>query len=221
HPEIAGGMAEDGAAGHTEQSHHFQDRKTRSRVLRFGLGKSGLVFWSVRQPGGGAVQGFESAALQMVCPWRPTEGRLSDVDINSLQQTREDELARLAVGRAVFINGPAMQREKHGHLFQHFPAGGVALKDLPQPAPKGAVQRQEPLAAVIFGSLIVQAPRRQDRSQACFNLGEGPLAERFQGFFDGTGAHGSKHWHPLREVTCHITVYIPPYVDRCDTILLQ
>jgi len=109
------------------------------------------------------------------------------------------------------IEGAALQRKEQGHLFHHFPAGGVALKNLPQPAPEGALQRQEPLAAVIFGSIVAQAPRRQERSEAGFNLGEGGLAEGFEGFLNATGSHGSQNWSELREVIGHRAVYIPPY----------
>jgi hypothetical protein len=116
---------------------------TQNKATIFMTGKPGLresrpIFRSVGQPDGGAIQGLESSALQPGCHGRPRESRLSDVDVNALRQPREDPLARLAIGRVVFIDRAPLQREKHGDLFHYFPARRVALKDLPQPTPKGA-----------------------------------------------------------------------------------
>jgi len=180
----------------------FMTGKPAPGFWDLGWGQA-LIFWRVRQPGGGAVQRLEPPALQTGGIGRPAEGRLRDVQVNALHQIWRDQLARLAIGRAVFSHGPAVEREQHIDLFHDFPAGRVALQNLPQPTPEGAVQRQEPVAAVALGRLVVQAPGREDGTQARLNLGEGRVAERLQRCFNGTGSQGRQHRHQLREVTGH------------------
>ncbi len=76
-----------------------------------------------------------------------------------------------------------MQAEQYLDLAHYLATGGIALKDLPQPAPEDPMQRINALSAVVLGGVVLQARSGQEASQPLFDLAEGGVAE----FAEGVG----------------------------------
>jgi hypothetical protein len=98
----------------------------------------------------------------------------------------------LAVSGGAFVDRLAVQTEDHLNLPDDLTAGGIGLKDLPNPTPEDPPQGINPLAAVVFGAIVLQGIKRQECAEAVFDLAESGLAQPMEGFAGRTRSHGSE-----------------------------
>jgi len=104
-----------------------------------------------------------------------------------------------------------MQAKQYLDLAHHLATRGIALEDLPQPAPEDPMQRINALSAVVLGGIVLQARSGEEAGQPLFDLAEGGLAEFVHGSAGGAPAHRGQAPDELGKVWCHRAVYIPLY----------
>jgi hypothetical protein len=83
-----------------------------------------------------------------------------------------------------------MKAKQHLDLAHHFATGGIALEDLPQPAPEDPMQRVNAVPAVIVGRVVFQAKGGEETGQPRFDLAQGGLAELAGGLAGCARPHG-------------------------------
>jgi len=66
--------------------------------------------------------------------------------------------------------------KKSLHLAHDVPTASVALEDLPDPAPEGALERKDALAAMVSLGGFFQELRPQSRAELLFDLRQGGLS---------------------------------------------
>lgn len=106
---------------------------------------------------------------------------------------------RLAVCAAVLVNGgQPQQRVQALELAQNLAAGGVGLQHLPDPAPEGALEAEDPAAGVGTLRGFKQQVRRQGGSEGLLDLGKGGTTPGLDGLAEA-GSQGSQLRAPGRE----------------------
>lgn len=116
-----------------------------------------------------------------------------------LQAGQREVGAGLAISAGAFVHRVQLEEAQQGlHLAHDFPAGSVALKDLPEPAPESGRQIKHALPGVRAVRRFLEDPRVQGGGGGLFDLGQRGLPEGVAGG-GAAGAHGGQHGPQRRE----------------------
>ena len=188
--EIACGQAQDSPAPEGKQHDQAQHGEIGFGAMESWVG--GAVFGGVIQGQYGAIGNLDPAALE------PSQG--GGCPVGSLGGGGQ-RLGKFAHGQAGF--GPAVSAVLFGDagavvelkegldLPDHFAAGGLGVKPLPEHGPEGQPTGVEPIAAVGVAGGLGEERLGQAGAKALFELAEGVGANGFDGLGDA-GAPGGQ-----------------------------
>ena len=191
-------------AAQGEEHHEFHNRKTTAGLLSGGLGVAFLVFLGIGQLGGGTIDHFDGAALQLAGGTGAVIGGLSGGAQGLLQPFPRQAQAGLHVSRVALIDRAlAVQPEEGLDLPHDLPAGGFGSEQLPDKALEGQAQGEDAVAAV--GAVLRGGEQRggQEVAQVFLELGQGGLTKRA-----GAAAQGGQPGAEFGEKRCFHSEYI-------------
>ena len=192
---VAFGIVKQGTRGQAEDRDQLQERKAAAGFLAAGLRISPLVFRSVGQAGGGAVDEFDPQAVPEVGGFFSGGGGGHP---QPLERVQGQSLAGLAIRTGTFVQRALpLEGQERLDLADDFTAGAVRIEDLIEEGKEGSAQAVDAIPAV--GALLGlgEQARWQAGAKEEFQVGQALLAERVD-----ASAQGGQACPPSRKKRC-------------------